>query len=206
MIPAGLWLLAVLAAGLGLWAGQVVHPALLWSSPVFAALLLAGGVSAGRVPLLDREPRGARLGADLEREVIATAAELPEGSARDLFGGLVRLTRHMSGSEAEDGHRELVAEILPVACRGARALARLDEAVALVPAGKGAPDDATAKGHLERQRDRLVQCLLEAQGGLQRLIAVPNGGDGAATELRQLVETIARQAAAGVEAEALLQG
>ena len=205
MIPLGLWALAVLAAGLGMWAGREVHPALLWSSPAFAALLLAGGASAGRRPLLDRKPRGARLSPELEREVLATAAELPAGSARELFGGLIRLVRHLAGSDVENGRAGLIGEILPVVCRGARELVRLDEALALVEQDPGAEGDATVGGNLERQRDGLVQRLLEAQGGLRRMIALPRADDGVESELRTLVDAIEREADAGIETMELLR-
>ncbi len=198
MVPAGLWLLALLAVGLGLWAGRDVHPALLWSSPVFAALLLMGAVSAGRRPLLNREPRGPRLDPDLEREVLATAAELPPGTARELFGGMVRLARHLAGS-AETGQQALVAEILPVACRGAQQLVRLDEALALLQPGAAGQVVAPIRGNLEQQRDRLVQCFLDAQGRLLRLMAAAPPDNDTEAELRGLVSAIEREAEASVE-------
>ncbi|MDZ4865036.1 MAG: protein kinase [Gemmatimonadota bacterium] len=205
MIPFGLWALALLAVGLGMWAGRVIHPALFWSSPVFAALLLAGAASAGRLPLLDRKPRGARLSPELEREVLATAAELPAGSARELFGGLVRLVRHLAGSGIVDGRAELIGEILPLACRGARGLARLDEALALLDRDSDTAADPAARGDLGHRRDRMVQCLLETQGGLRRIIALPPAEDGVEAQLRNLVDRIEREAEAGSEVRELLR-
>jgi hypothetical protein len=205
MIPLGLWALALLAVGLGMWAGRVVHPALLWSSPVFATLLLAGAASAGRHPLLDRKPRGARLSPELERAVLATAAELPDGTARELFGGIVRQVRHLAGSDVSDGRPGLIEEVLDVACRGARELARLDEALVLVERDQGAAGDATVRGNLERQRDGMVQRFLEAQGGLRRIIALPPEEDSVEAELRALVGVIEREADAGIEMRELLR-
>jgi hypothetical protein len=183
MIPFGLWALALLAVGLGLWAGRVVHPGLFWSSPVFAALLLAGAASAGRLPL----------------------AELPAGSARELFGGLVRLVRHLAGSGIVDGRAELLGEILPLACRGARELARLDEALALLERDPDTAADAAAKGDFEQRRGRLVHSLLEAQGGLRRIIALPSAEDGVEGQLRNLIDRIEREAEAGSEVRELLR-
>lgn len=205
MIPLGFWLLVALVAGLGIWAGSVVHPALSWSSPVIATLLIAAAVSASRQPLLDRKPRGARLAPELEAEVVATAVELPAGSTRDLFGGVVTLARHLAGGGASDARRELMAEILPVACRGARELARLDEALDLVDRSAGNEADSRVKGDLDRQRDQLVQQFLEMQGGLRRLLALPPADADPATDLRELAAVIQRQADAGVEAEGVLQ-
>lgn len=193
-IPAGLWVLALLAAGLGVLAGGAVHPVLYWSSAAFAVLLLAAGVSAGLQPLLDQQPRGARLGAELEGEIIATAAELPAGSARDLFGSLIRLARHLAGS-AERGQRELIAEMIPVACRGVRELVRMEAALALMAERSSTAAGPVMAGDLERRRDRMVQCLLDTQGGLRRLIALPEVED-AAAELHALVGTLAFEAQA----------
>ncbi len=189
MIPFALWALAALALGLGLWAGRVAQPALLWTSPVFAALLLVAGVSAGRLPLLARKVRSPRLAPALERQILETAAELPSGTARTLFGGVVRLVRHLAERPGDD-QPELIAEVVPAGCRGARELAQLDAALTLL---EEAPDSATAPGGraaLEQRRDRLVQCLLDTQAGLRRLVALPVGGESTESELRGLVRSL----------------
>lgn len=193
MIPFGLWALAGLSLGVGLWAGRVVHPALLWTSPLFAVLLVAGAVSAGRQPLLNRKVRSPRLEPELERLVLATAAELPEGPARTLFGGVIRLVRHLA-DQPGDGRPALIADVIPAVCRGARELAELDAALLVL---EGEPDRAAAsgnRGELEARRDRLAQCLLDTQAGLLRLVSIPLGDGATAAELRAVLRALGFEA------------
>ncbi len=193
MIPFGLWALAGLGLGLGMWAGLLVHPALLWISPIFAGLLIAGGASAGRLPLLARKVRGPRLPRDLERKIVETAAELPAGAARTLFGGVIRLVRHL-GERTGGGPPELIAEVVTVACRGAGELAQLDAALRLLDDEPRPAEASVDRGPLEQQRDRLAQCLLDTQAGLRRLAALPSGGKESESGLRAVVGALGHEA------------
>lgn len=197
MIPTALWVVALAALGLGLWAGMEVDGLLLWTSPWVAGLMVLGAVNATRMPLVDRRPKGPRLETNLEREIVATAAEIPAGPARDLFAGIIRLGRFVG---AEEAHHILIAELIPIACRGARELARLDEALQLLDSQVAGPGlkqaDPSIRADLERRRDGLVQRFLDTQAGLQRLVAT-HGGEGTANEeLRQLASALERDAAA----------
>jgi predicted Ser/Thr protein kinase len=186
MIPLVLWLLAALAVGMGVLAGRVVHPALTWTSAAFATLLLAGAASAGLQPLVDRKPRRPRLAPAHERQVLETAAELPAGTARTLFGGVIRLVRHLA-EQSGDGQAELMAEVIQAVCLGARELATLDAALVVVEDESPESGISANRGALEQRRDRLVQCLLDTQAGLLRLVALPSGDSGADAELKELV-------------------
>ncbi|MEO8139754.1 MAG: serine/threonine-protein kinase [Gemmatimonadota bacterium] len=205
MIPFGLWAVAGLALGLGFWAGREVHPALWWTSGAFVALLLAGAANAGRQPLIDRKPRRPRLAPELERQVLETAAELPIGAARTLFGGVVRLVRHLA-EDAGDGQSELMAEVIPAVCLGARELAQLDAALLLFEREPPPVDAAESRGTVEQRRDRLVQCLLDTQAGLLRLAALPLGGESAESELREVVRALGYQAEGRAAVEEVLLG
>jgi hypothetical protein len=202
MIPTGLWVVALAALGLGLWAGLEVDGVLLWTSPWVAGLMVLGAVNATRTPLVDRRPKGPRLDAVLEREIVATAVELPPGTARDLFAGIVRLGRFAA---AEETQHILITELIPVTCRGARELARLDEALQLLDAQVPRPGlrhaDPSIRADLERRRDGLVQRFLDTQAGLQRLVAVSGAGASADEELRVLASALERDAAAWEAAE-----
>jgi hypothetical protein len=184
-----------------------VHPFLLWTSPAVAGLMVVAALGLARSPLLERGPRGPRLSRDLEGEIVATAAELPAGTARDLFAGMVRLARFLTtGGEGQGEHHQLIGELVPVACRGARELARLDEELRLVeaPAARQpapGPAERAERGEIERRRDLLVQRFLETEAGLKRLIAASAGGDGVHEELRVLTGALERDAAAWEAAE-----
>jgi predicted Ser/Thr protein kinase len=207
MIPLRLWAVSLGALGMGFWAGSVVHPYLLYTAPSVAGLLLIAAAGAVRTPLLSRAPRGQRLGSDLEREVVATAAEIPDGTTRELFAGAVRLARAVGARGPGHGEQLALAEgVIAVAARGARELARLDEGVELLDSQaprSGAPSsDPAMRGDLERRRDLLVQRFLDLQAGLQRLLAVPTSGEAAVDEeLRGLAGALQRDAAAWEAAE-----
>ena len=51
----------------------------------------------------------------------------------------------------------------------------------------------------------MVQYLLETQGGLRRIIALPPAEDGVEAQLRNLVDRIEREAEAGSEVRELLR-
>ena len=207
MIPLSLWVVALGALGLGVWAGLEVHPFLLWTSPWVAGLLVLGAGNATRTPLLDRNPRGPRLPADLERQIVTTAADLPAGTARELFAGVIRLSRFVgAGVEEERSHLGLISELVPVSCRGARELARLDEGLHLLESQTSRPGfkqaDPSIRGDLELRRDRLVQRFLDAQAGLQRLLAAGGIRDAEVDgELRILTGALEQDAAAWEAAE-----
>jgi hypothetical protein len=206
MVPTGLWVVALAALGLGLWTGLEVDRVLLWTSPWVAGLMVLGAVNATRTPLVNRQPKGPRLDATLEREIVATAGDLPAGIARDLFAGIVRLGRFVATDDLDEApHRALIGELIPVACRGARELARLDEGLRLLESQVSRPGSPQAhpsiRGELERRRDRLVQQFLDAQTGLQRLVAAAGTEAGAEAELRELASALERDAAAWEAAE-----
>ena len=196
MIPVGLWVLAALVLGLGLYASAVLDPLLRWTSPAVAVLLLTGAWGAGRRPLIGRTARGARFEPALERELVATAAELPAGPARELLGGTIRLGRHLIDRVDGADRQALIAETLPVAAAGARELVRLDDALAVLERTPGAVADAGARGQLERHRDRLVQHFLELQGGLARLVALPAPDADRAADFREALGALERELAA----------
>jgi hypothetical protein len=197
-IPIALWGVALGALGLGLWAGLAVDSVLLWTSPWVAGLLVLGANKAARTPLVDRRPRGPRLPDALERQVVTTAAELPPGAARDLLAGIIRLSRFIASDGADSARAALVEELIPVACRGARELARLDEALQLLEAPAFSPGPAAQPSPGPAvQRDRLVQRFLETQSGLQRLIAAGGGTEAAVSEdLRAVAAALQREAEA----------
>jgi hypothetical protein len=124
--------------------------------------------------------------------VLATAGELPAGAARTLFGGIVRLVRHLAEHDGE-GRPELIAEVVPAACRGARELAHLDAALLLLE-GEQAAEIMGRRGELEQRRDRLAQCLLDTQAALLRIVTLPLGEESSVLELRRLISSLGFEA------------
>jgi hypothetical protein len=154
----------------GQLAGSAV-PLLLWTTPVFGALMLLGAHRVVRTPLVARPARSADLPRELEERVLQTLAQLSPGTARSLLADVVRATRVLFGqiSRTGDPHRiaPALAELLTPACVSAGELAALDENLtrferqrdrfASLPEGWV---DTLAR--CERTRDALVQRLLEA--------------------------------------------
>ncbi len=212
-LPLGMWGMALATLLVGVWAGVEVSPYLLLAAPLVAGLLLTAGVTALRTPLLNRGPRTPRLGFDLEREIMATAVQLPAGPARELFAGVVRLARWVTADGlSRSPHFALVEEVIPVACRAARELVRLDETLEMLEsqprfgfAIKGG--GTTDRNDLGHRRDRLVQRFLDAHVGLQRLLVASGSAEIAVDEeLRLIASALERDAAAWEAAERELAG
>ncbi len=146
-------------------------PLLLWTTPVFGALLLLGAHRVARTPLVARPARPADLSRELEERVLQTLAQLSPGTARSLLADVVRTTRVLFGQLARTGDPHRIApalgELLTAACRSAGELADLDENLTRFERQRdrfaSLPDGwVDTLSDCERTRDALVQRLLEA--------------------------------------------
>ena len=146
-------------------------PWLGWMSPAVAGMLLLSAHRAVQRPVLVPPKRIAVLPPELERKLVATIAQLPEGTARSLLADLTRMGQVAwsalnSGPDQHEVAHPL-GDLLDRACELAAELGALEENLvrlerqrerfAVLPSGW--MDGVT---RCERQRDRLAQRLLDA--------------------------------------------
>ena len=219
-LPAGFYVMLAAVLGAGAAAGQAAAPSLRWITPVFAGLLLLSARRSATTPLIGSAGRPRELPAEVERELLATLATLPAGTARSLLADITRLGQVLYGRLRRDGDlhgaADVLAELLRTSCAAATDLAHLDESLTrfqeqrVRPAARPA-GWLDALGRCERARDALVQRLLEAitvlgrlQGQAADLTAARSGLGDSIAELG--TEADARAAAAKEMAELLGEG
>jgi serine/threonine protein kinase len=217
-VPASLYALSAAVLLGGTFAGSVGTPLLLWTSPVFGALLLVGAYQKVRSPVVTPLERRPDLPPTVEEAVLRSLADVPPGTARGLLADLVRAGRalfvRLDRIGDDRGLAPALTELIISACSAASDLAQLDENLgrferqrerfATVPAGWL---DGLAR--CERTRDALVQRLLEAMtvlGKLQSQSAeLTDVGDPTLPDLtRELQAEAEAQSEAAKEVEALL--
>jgi hypothetical protein len=208
-------LAAVVVAGAA--AGAAAAPSLRWITPAFAGLLLLSARGSASTPLIAPARRAGELPPEIERELLATLAALPAGTARSLLADITRMGQSLHGrlrrSGDLDAAADVLGELLQASCVAATDLGQLDESLTRfeqqrVRLGARPAGWLDALGRCERARDALVQRLLEAlavlgrlQGQAADLAAVRSGMGDSIAELR--TEGDAR-AAAAAEISALL--
>ncbi len=215
-MPSGVWLTvgSVLAGG-GI-AGVTAMPLLLWTTPFLAGLLLLSARRDLITPLVDQPRHRGELPPELEREVLRTLTELPDGTARSLLADLTRMAHGLFGRLRRTGDtRNLgpeLGELLTASCSAAVDLAALDdnlsrlerqrERQAQLPAGW-----LDALSRSERSRDALVQRLLEAMTVLGQLQSTSEESGRELAEITgELQGEATAQASAVKEIERLLAG
>jgi predicted Ser/Thr protein kinase len=217
-VPAGLYALTGAVLVGGTLAGSVAEPMLLWTSPLFGALMLMGAQQGARRPAVTPPPRRADLPRAVEEKVLRTLAEVPPGTARGLLADLVRAARalfaRLERTGDDRGLAPALTELITSACSAASDLAQLDENLsrferqrerfALLP-----PGWLDSLARCERIRDALVQRLLEAMtvlGKLQSQSAeLADASDPTLSDLtRELQDDAGAQSEAAEEVEALL--
>ncbi len=178
VLPAGFYLMLVMVAMAGAATGVVAHPLLLWTTPLFVAVLLLSARREAATPLIADRLRKGELPPDAERHLLSTLAELPPGTARSLLADITRMGQALHGqlrrSGALPGAGSVLNELLVAASAAASDLAHLDaglgrfenqhQRLASQPAGW-----LDALRRCERSRDALVQRLLEAMTVLGQL-------------------------------------
>lgn len=178
LLPASFHLMLVAVVIAGAAAGMSAAPSLRWVTPVFVGLLLLSARRSAVTPLVSAAPRSDALPPDVERRLIASLADLPAGTARDLLADLTRLGHTVSAGLRRAGSLDDAApalgELLLAGADAAGDLALLDESLgrferqrerlAVQPEGW-----ADALARCERARDALVQRLLDAMTVLGRL-------------------------------------
>ncbi|MDH3457524.1 MAG: hypothetical protein OER90_11865 [Gemmatimonadota bacterium] len=191
----------------GLWAGRMSDPLLLWTSPLMALLLLLAAHVRMRDPAIP-SPRGRSvLPRPLNKLAITTLSRLPDDETRTFLANLVRSAepvyralKHTSvaGARAAD-----VEQLVTLACRAAVDLSDLDKGLALVG------DDPGLERAIEL-RDRLAQRFRQGIGVLHKLRAETVDADPVRAELAELVEALDAEAeafaAARQEMSSLLEG
>jgi predicted Ser/Thr protein kinase len=219
VLPTGFWVMLTGVVIAGSVTAIAAAPELRWLTPVFAGLLVISARRQAATPLVASRSRPSQLPREIEGRLLATLAELPPGTARDLLADLTRTSEtifgHLRRSGDRGGSGSMLGELMVACSSAASDLALLDEnlgrferqreRLAARPAGS-----MDALGRCERARDALVQRLLEAmtvlsklQGQAADLDADQSGLGDSIAELR--AESEAR-AAAAEEIEELLGG
>jgi hypothetical protein len=168
-VPATLYGLAGSIGLVGMYAGFTRSVSLWTSTPIVVGALLVAAHRVVQRPLFTTKLRQGLLAPAVDRKATDTIGRLPPGPARSLLIDLVRLA---GGAPAP----QELSELLDRACDAARDLQRLDDALTLLErrrqAAGGAPgpwmDSVSA---LERNRDRLMQQLLDTVALIGRLQA-----------------------------------
>ena len=93
LLPRPFLLLGGATAAVGTWAGLAAHPALVITTPLVTALMLALASRAVGRPLLSPPPADESLPPALVGEVSKALGSLPDGDGRVLLADLVRLGR-----------------------------------------------------------------------------------------------------------------
>ena len=220
VLPGGFWLMLAAVVIAGTMAAVAAAPVLGWVTPVFAGLLVVSARRSAATPLISPRSHPTGLPSEIERRLLATLAELPAGTARDLLADLTRMgdglfTRLVRNGDRHGSGGAVLGELLVACCSAASDVALLDanlgrferqrERLALRSGGS-----MDALGRCERTRDGLVQRLLEAMtvlGQLQSQTADFDAGESGLTDsIAEIRAESAARAAAAEEIAALLGG
>ena len=219
-VPLGLYALAGAIVVVGSLAGVLALPALLWTSPVVAGLLIVGGYRTTHTPILTASRDGTEGFPDaLESRVISTMAALGQGggggTARRMVADISTLSRAIlvelpETDEAGDlrGH---IVELVASATDVAQDLGSLDQALSLLDSHRDRFASQPAKwldalSQCERARDRHVQQLLDVLSILARVKAQESTGhEDSSAELAELTRTLERDMEVRIEAEAEIE-
>jgi len=168
-MPWKAWGLAGAMAGVGGAAGVAALPALIWASPLLAALMVLLGQRELQRPVVAAVAHEPVLPTPLERKILEALARLPEGTARGLLADLVRMGSGLVAHFKRLGDREAASELATVlehACEAAMDLSDLDENLTRFEKQRESfpnrPEGwLDALSQCERTRDALVQRLLD---------------------------------------------
>ncbi len=186
-VPSLLYVIVAAVVVFGLAAGLTTIPMFLWSSPLFAALLLVAAQTRLRQPVIEANGRPA-FASKSGPEAVSTLAALPEGQARDLLAQLVKAAQPLArGPQAPD-----VAQILKLACRAATDLADLDAGIPHL--------DWPGSKRSQPLHDALARRLADATRVLHRLRAETVGLEPTRAVLAELIEELELEADAYAEA------
>ncbi len=218
-LPLRFYGLLALVVGAGGTAGLSAMPALIWTSPMAALLLLLLAQRRLQKPVVALPERKSQLPAKLEHTVIEAFALLPAGTARSLLADVVRLGQrlHANMSRSRNQAEEIsqLEQLLAYSCAAAIDLWDLEEALSRF-ADQRERSHALSDEWLdglslcERRRDRMVQRFLEVITllGRARGHSALLGQNG--ERLDELAREIERHcevhAEAAREIEALLEG
>lgn len=189
-VPTPLYVIVAAVLILGTAAGLSTLPLFLWTSPLFAVLLLAAAQLRLVQPAIDAHGKPTRFATDTEHATINTLTSLPEGRARDLLAQLVQAARQFPDSLQSDE----IAKVVRLACRAAEDLSDLEIGL-LHSAGRRHNDRS------QQLYDTLAERLRNATGVLHRLRAETIGLDPTRQMLAELIEDLELEADAWMEAK-----
>jgi len=215
-VPLPLYALAGAIVVVGSLAGMLALPALLWTSPVVAGLLVIGGHRTAHTPILRAAHDGAgKLPHELASRVTRTLAVLGPGATRRMVADIVTLGRAvLADLPATDGtgdERATIVELLAHVSDVAEDLANVERALTALETHRDrfAADPARwldALSRCERAHDRRVQQLLDVLSILARLKAQGTISDATAQEeFAELTRRLERDADARALAEAAIE-
>lgn len=197
--PASFYLLLGVMVLVGIWAGRMAEPMLVWISPLMALLLLLAAQVRLRDPAIASPRRRAVFPVSVEHLIVTTFAGLPLGTARDLLANLVQAAepvyRSLRRGPAGGTCKGDVEQLLTHACRAAIDLSDLDHGLTGV-LDAGAIDRVTALHDALASRFRLGVSVL------YRLRAETVDADPAREELAELLEALDADADAYAAARA----
>ncbi len=219
VLPGSFWLMLAAVAIAGTLAAVEAAPVLGWATPVFAGLLLLSARRSAATPLISPQAHPTGLPSDVERPVLATLAELPPGTARDLLADLTRMGEGLFARLQRDGDPRgsgaVLGDLLVACCSAASDLSLLDANLGRFERQRErlalrSGDSMDALGRCERARDALVQRLLEAMTVLGQLqgqtVDLDAGESGLSDSIAEIRAESQARAAAAEEIAALLGG
>lgn len=215
-VPLPLYALAGAIVVIGSLAGMLTLPAMLWTSPVVAGLLVIGGHRTAHTPILHAaRDNAAKLPHELASRVTRTMARLGPGATRRMVADIVTLGQAvLADFPATDGNGDQHADIIELLARVsdvADDLANLERALATLETHRDrfAADPARwldALSQCERAHDRQVQQLLDVLSILAQLKAQGTMSDATSKEeFGELTRRLERDADARAFAEAEIE-
>lgn len=192
-MPWHFFLMVALVVITGALAGTRAAPSMLWTTPLYAALLGVAAQQGMRRPaLLARSGRG--LGAPARTVASAALADLPDGEARRLLATIVRLA---DGVLALDARAADADDLVIAAADTAREVALLASACTTLEQ-RASIDGAARSAH---RRDAGLVLLRRAMAALGSLSAAGGpGADQARQRLTDIVQAMEAESAAALAA------
>jgi len=215
-VPLPLYALAGAIVVVGSLAGMLALPAMLWTSPVVAALLVIGGHRTAHTPILHAARDGAgKLPHELASRVTRTMAVLGPGTTRRMVADIMTVGQavlaDISAADGPGDRRADIVALLAGVTTVADDLANLERALTALETHRDrfAADPERwldALSRCERAHDRRVQQLLDVLSILARLKAQGTMSDATAQEeFAELTRRLERDADARALAEAEIE-
>jgi serine/threonine protein kinase len=197
-LPLQFYLLLLMIAGVGGWAGLQVMDELLLVSPLVSLLLWMLATRATRVSMIQPSERSSAFPDRLERRLVETFVSTST-PARSLLTDLVKLSRapyqSAMGTRPDAPFGRQIEELLHCACDAATDLSKLDAQIDVFEdrrdaAGSLSDEWEARLATVERVRDGLVHKFLEAMTTVAHADIAATASDHAAGRLSEVTSDI----------------